>query len=169
MVKNTCGSPRDSLRRAKSPWYVAGLHFECRQCGACCAGPSEGYIWVSRTEIELIANHLKMTASQVRRNFLRRVGLRTTIIEHPVTKDCIFLQDKSGLRTCMIYPVRPNQCRNWPFWPNNLENPNAWNQAAKKCPGINRGKLYSCEEIEQIKKNKKWWQNPTKANSSSQK
>jgi Fe-S-cluster containining protein len=110
-----------------------------------------------------------MTVSQVRRSFLRRAGLRTTIIEHPATKDCIFLQEKSGQRTCMIYPVRPNQCRNWPFWPNNLESPNAWNRAAQKCPGINRGKLYSCEEIEQIKKSKKWWQNPAKTNSSSQK
>jgi Fe-S-cluster containining protein len=151
-----------SVVKNKSQWYAAGLHFECIQCGRCCAGPSEGYIWVARSEIELIANHLKMTTGQVRRNFLRRVGLRTTIIEHPTTKDCIFLNHEfRGLhgekRTCMIYPVRPSQCRSWPFWPNNLKSPNAWNRAAQKCPGINRGRLYNHAEIEKIKKNKKWW------------
>ena len=153
----------------KNPWYAAGLHFECVQCGRCCAGPSQGYIWVTRKEIELIANHLNETVSQLRQRFLKRIGLRTTIIEHPTTKDCIFLQKKNNQRTCIIYPVRPSQCRSWPFWPNNLESPDTWNKAAQKCPGINRGKLYSCEEIEQIKKIKKWWLNPTIQTNSSQK
>jgi len=136
----------------KTPWYIAGLHFECMQCGRCCAGPTEGYIWVTKPEIELIANYLKMTTGEVRRKFLRRVRLRTTIIEHRVTKDCIFLQESGGQRKCMIYPVRPGQCRMWPFWPSKLANAAAWNETAQKCPGINRGRLYSYEEIEEIKK-----------------
>jgi len=197
----------------KTPWYVAGLHFECMRCGGCCAGPTEGYIWVTRLEIELIADFLKITTAELRRKFLRRVGLRTTIIEHPISRDCIFLnttlslrgakrlrgtkcRSKPGVfrllrcarnrlrnlirsqagdchgpstssgprndiqtsntayRKCMIYPVRPSQCRMWPFWPSNLANPAAWNETAQKCPGINHGRLYSCEEIEKIKKKK---------------
>jgi Fe-S-cluster containining protein len=153
----------------KNPWYAAGLNFECVQCGRCCAGPTQGYIWVTRKEIELIANHLNETVSRLRQRFLKRIGLRTTIIEHPTTKDCIFLQKKNGRRTCIIYPVRPSQCRSWPFWPNNLESSDTWDKAAQKCPGINRGKLYSCEEIEQIKKIKKWWLNPTIQTNSLQK
>jgi len=42
----------------------------------------------------------------------------------------------------------------WPFWPSNLSNPDDWNKTAQKCPGINRGRLYSHEEIEKIKKKK---------------
>ncbi len=155
--------------KSNSPWYVAGLHFECMQCGRCCAGPTEGYIWVARSEIELIANHLKMTTGEVRRNFLRRVGLRMSIVENHITKDCIFLKVDGNLRKCMIYPVRPTQCRSWPFWSNNLENSDAWSRAAKKCPGVNRGRLYSFEEIEKIKEEKKWWLNPRCKTSSSQK
>jgi len=30
--------------------------------------------------------------------------------------------------------------------------------AAARCPGINRGKFYSFKEIEQIKKQKSWWE-----------
>ena len=147
-----------SVVKDKTPWYVAGLHFECAQCGGCCSGPGEGYIWVTRQEIEFIAEHLKMTVEQLRQRYTRRVGLRTTIIEDPTTKDCIFLTNRAGRRGCEIYPVRPSQCRSWPFWPENLKNPSAWNKAAQKCPGINRGRLYSFEEIERIKRCRKWWQ-----------
>jgi len=143
----------------KTPWYIAGLHFECMRCGRCCSGPAEGYIWVTRPEIKLIGDFLKTTVEQLRRKFLKRVGLRTTIIEHPDTKNCMFLREANGQKKCIIYPVRPSQCRIWPFWPSNLKNPNAWNKAAKKCRGINPGRFYSFEEIEKIKKAKKWWQN----------
>ncbi len=146
-----------SVVKNKTAWYAAGLHFECQECGGCCSGPGEGYIWVTRREIEIIAEFLKLTVAQVRREYLKRVGLRTTIIEHPATKDCIFLQETAGRRTCAIYSVRPNQCRNWPFWRENLANPDAWNKAARKCPGINRGRFHSFEEIEEITRRTKWW------------
>ncbi len=142
---------------AKNKWYIAGLHFECQQCGNCCSGPREGYIWVKGLEIELIANFLKLSAEQLRKKYLKRCGFKTTIIEHPVTKDCIFLQREAGQKICEIYPVRPNQCRTWPFWPSNLSTLNAWNKAAQKCPGINKGRLYSLEQIEKLRKQKKWW------------
>ena len=145
-------------------WYIAGLHFECVECGRCCSGPGEGYIWVTKPEIDLIAEFLKITPAELRRKYLRRVSLRTTIIENPNTRDCIFLQNNAGRKLCMIYSVRPSQCRNWPFWSENLTNPDDWNKAAKKCPGINRGRLYTHDEIQKIKRNKKWWQNTKKTN-----
>jgi len=135
-------------------WYVAGLYFECMQCGACCSGPSEGYIWVTKPEIKLIADFLRISAEQLRQKYLKRVGLRTTIIERAGTKDCVFLQRINDKRRCIIYPVRPAQCRAWPFWPDNLASPGAWNQAAHKCSGINRGDHYNFEEIERIRKKK---------------
>jgi uncharacterized protein len=140
-------------------WYSDGLHFECQACGNCCAGPDEGFIWVTKEEIELIAYHLKLPIHQLRRQFLKRIFFRTTIIESPATKDCIFLKLINGKKQCVIYSVRPNQCRTWPFWPNNLSSSDIWNRAAKKCPGINRGKLFSIEEIEKLLHQKKWWEN----------
>ncbi len=138
-------------------WYVAGLHFECMRCGRCCSGPGEGYIWVTRPEIEFIAEFLKIATENLRKKYLRRIGLRMTIIEDHATKNCIFLQDRADKRICVIYPVRPSQCRNWPFWSNNLTDPTTWNKAAQKCPGINHGKLYGYDEIEEIQKRTKWW------------
>ncbi|MHC4636251.1 MAG: YkgJ family cysteine cluster protein [Planctomycetota bacterium] len=144
----------------KIPWYINGLNFDCRQCGSCCSGPGEGYIWVTKQEIRLIADFLKMTEDKLRSKYLRRIGFRTTIIEEPTTKDCIFLQEIEGIRKCVIYPVRPNQCRTWPFWPENLKSPNVWNETTKKCPGVNRGKAFSFEEIEKIRKSK-WYLDAT--------
>ena len=144
-------------------WYANGLHFECMQCGNCCSGPGEGYIWVTKPEIKLIADFLKMPVEQVREKYLKRVGLRRTIIEQPDSKDCVFLREADSQKRCMIYPVRPSQCRIWPFWPSNLANPNAWNETAQRCCGINRGRLYCFEEIEKIRKNKKWWQDAEQA------
>ena len=141
----------------KTKWYVAGLHFECAQCGRCCSGPDEGYIWVTKPEIKLIADYLNLSLEQLRQKYLRRIGWRTTIIEEPLGKDCIFLKNTGQQKVCTVYPVRPNQCRNWPFWPSNLSNARAWNEAAQKCPGINRGRCYKADQIEQIKKRKQWW------------
>ncbi len=143
----------------KTLWYVAGLHFKCTRCGRCCSGPGEGYIWVTRPQIKLIAGFLKISVEHLRQNCLKRVGLRTTIIERPGSKDCIFLRKIQNQKKCVIYPVRPTQCRAWPFWPSNLNSQNAWNKAAQKCPGINQGKHYTSQEIEKIKRNKKWWHN----------
>ena len=143
--------------RNKVSWYIGGLHFECLECGSCCSGPDEGYIWVTKPEIKLIAAFLKISVDELKRKYLKRVGLRSTVIEHPATRDCIFLRDIEGQRRCVIYKVRPNQCRNWPFWPYNLFNSNHWNEAAQRCPGINCGKGYSFEQIEGIKNKKSWW------------
>ncbi|MBN2137665.1 MAG: YkgJ family cysteine cluster protein [Sedimentisphaerales bacterium] len=144
--------------KKRIPWYAGGLAFECRGCGGCCSGPGEGYIWVTRHEIGLIAAFLKISIGELRRDYLKRVGLRTSIIEHSLTRDCIFLEKTANGKRCAIYPVRPSQCRNWPFWPSNLASGREWNQSTRKCPGVNRGRFYSYEEIERIKKSRKWWE-----------
>jgi Fe-S-cluster containining protein len=141
----------------KDRWYVAGLHFECLQCGNCCSGPEQGYVWITRPEMELVAEFLDIPIGELRRKYLKRVGMRTTVIEQQGTRDCAFLRKIDGQKRCTIYSVRPSQCRNWPFWPGNLTKPVEWNFAARKCPGVNRGKLHNCKTIEKIKKDKKWW------------
>ncbi len=132
-------------------WYSSGLRFECAGCGGCCAGPQSGYIWITADEIEKLAAFLDLTAEQVRQKYLTLVGRRCTIIEDKNNKDCIFLKtNPNGKRGCSIYPVRPNQCRTWPFWAENLSGPLDWELAGRKCPGIDKGRLYSLEEIERL-------------------
>jgi len=138
----------------KPPWYTAGLAFECLGCGQCCAGPGQGYVWVTQQDIADIADHLGIPIAEMRGRYVRQVGSRMSLIERRSNKDCVFLAAEAPgggtgrTRSCTIYPVRPAQCRTWPFWSANLRSPWAWSLAATRCPGINRGQVFSCDEIE---------------------
>jgi len=135
---------------AKTPWYVAGLAFACRQCGRCCKGPEEGYVWVTREEIAKIAAHLGLTAAEMHSRYVRKVGQRYSLVERSDNRDCIFLVPMGDGRVgCRIYSVRPTQCRTWPFWTSNLMTPESWAEAGLRCPGINAGRLFTYNEIEE--------------------
>ncbi|HDY66101.1 MAG TPA: YkgJ family cysteine cluster protein [Phycisphaerae bacterium] len=129
----------------KVPWYVAGLAFECLECGRCCAGPEEGYVWVTEKEIASIAKYLQISEAAFRTRHARQIGRRCSLIERSDNKDCVFLANKR----CLIYSVRPKQCRTWPFWTRNIETPEDWSLTAQQCPGINRGSLRPFEEIQE--------------------
>jgi hypothetical protein len=107
--------------------------------------------------MKLMADSLEISVGQLKSDYLRRAGLRMSIIEHDITKDCVFLRKIDGAKECMIYSVRPAQCRSWPFWPSNLASGKAWNEATRKCPGVNRGILHTHEEIQKLKRLRKWW------------
>lgn len=127
------------------PWYQDGLRFTCTQCGNCCSG-FEGYVWVNDEEIARIAEHLQKTVEEVKRIHTRPVGRRVSLREVGSNHDCTFFDPEK--RGCTIYPARPRQCRNWPFWSSNLESPEAWSEVQRTCPGAGQGNFFSLEEIE---------------------
>ena len=55
-------------------WYADGLHFSCQQCGGCCTG-EPGYVWVSRDELGLIAEFLKISEADLRSTNLQDANL----------------------------------------------------------------------------------------------
>ena len=97
-----------------------------------------------------IAEHLGREDDWLPPELLRRVAFRYSLTERS-NGDCIFLSRQAdGKRTCSIYPVRPRQCRTWPFWRYNVSTPDDWLMAGERCPGVNRGaRLFSAEEIEE--------------------
>lgn len=131
----------------RAPWYHAGLKFSCTQCGNCCTG-APGYVYVNREEIERIAAFIGRTDGTLGKEHLRRVGFRYSLTENKKNGDCCFLKTEGGKRTCSIYPVRPLQCRTWPFWDVLLDTPDEWADAATGCPGINKGTKYDFVQIE---------------------
>ncbi len=139
-----------ATRPTRTAWYHQGLAFTCTQCGNCCSGPP-GYVWLTKKDIARIAAFLGRSDGTLPPEYLRRVGFRYSLTEKP-GGDCIFLERSGGKTRCRIYPVRPIQCRTWPFWTENLRSPAAWNEAHKTCPGINRGKRYDFVQIERIRK-----------------
>lgn len=124
------------------PWYEDGLRFQCTRCGHCCTG-NPGFVWVDDEEIEALASHLGEQEERVRAFYTRLAGPSRSLREK-ANGDCIFYDREKG---CTVYPVRPRQCRTWPFWESNLATESAWERTCKVCPGSGKGELISVEEI----------------------
>ena len=112
------------------PWYADGLCFQCTGCGKCCTG-APGYVWLTEEEMQNIADFLKLSLQEFTQKYVRKVFERFSLKEH-ANYDCVFLKDKQ----CQIYPVRPSQCRTYPFWPRILASKEAWEEEATVCEGI---------------------------------
>lgn len=126
------------------------LKFTCRMCGTCCILPDDTVVYATRRDFRRIARYLKV-------GFDRFLELYTRTDEGYVVL-------KSGPRGacimydhgCRIYPVRPVQCRTFPFWSVNLKSRRAWNKAAQTCPGMNSGRLWSVKEIRKRRDDFSW-------------
>ena len=132
-------------------WYSEGLRFECTQCGACCSG-EPGHVWVNQEEIVALAKEMELTEAEFREQYVRKVGARYSLIEHD-NGDCVFLDPQS--RGCTLYEARPIQCRTWPFWSSTLKSERTWKETCEECPGAGKGRLYSIDEIEQARREKR--------------
>ena len=124
------------------PWYQDGLRFSCTRCGHCCTG-EPGFVWVTDDELATIAAHRGETLDEVRTLYTRWTDRGRTLREK-LNGDCVFYDRHQG---CTVYPVRPPQCRTWPFWDSNVATPEAWQRTCEVCPGSGQGELISAEEI----------------------
>jgi Fe-S-cluster containining protein len=98
-------------------FFDDGIRFACRRCGACCTGAPG----VVRVDEPWENGH--------------------SIKENP-DGSCLFFRDG-----CRIYPVRPRQCRTFPFWFANLRSQARWESIRSECPGIGTGRLYTKTDI----------------------
>ncbi|MGE4397244.1 MAG: YkgJ family cysteine cluster protein [Sulfurimonas sp.] len=88
----------------------------CSTCQArCCTGES-GYIHVSSSEIESIAELLGLDVQLFSEKYLFKHGYRYSIKERKIagSYECAFYDRESN--GCAIYEARPQQCRTFPFW-----------------------------------------------------
>lgn len=133
---------------SEQPWYRDGLKFECTQCGDCCTG-APGYVWVTNQEIAALATALGLDCDTFEAQYVRQVGARKSLKEFP-NGDCVLFDSQT--RRCTVYAARPRQCRTWPFWESNLRTPADWQHTCQVCPGSGRGRLYTLEEIEDLRR-----------------
>lgn len=163
--------PLQVLGGEPDAWFADGLRFSCSQCGNCCTG-EPGHVWISIEEVQRLAAHLNRPAQEVIDEYCRKVGGKLSLRERRNARgehDCIFLEEhKVQTRTpdgqrvtqlkrvCTIYPVRPLQCRTWPFWSENLQDEARWNRAARRCPGMNVGKTWTYKHIVALRDAPDW-------------
>ncbi len=129
------------------PWYHKGLRFSCQRSGNCCRSHGEyAYVYLTEEDVEAIAAFLELTEEAFRERYCD-VDDGYAILKIDAV-DCPFLAEGPS---CSIYPVRPIQCSSWPFWRDNLDDPERWHgPVAGCCPGVGQGELHSAEEVERI-------------------
>ncbi|MDE3055952.1 MAG: YkgJ family cysteine cluster protein [Verrucomicrobiota bacterium] len=112
-------------------WIRKGLRFHCTGCGGCCGG-APGYVFLGLQDLKRLAEHHSLPLKTFLERYARRVDKRWALIDRPGTYDCIFLKNKS----CSVYSARPTQCRTFPWWIDQIQDPKSWQEAKERCEGI---------------------------------
>ena len=129
---------------------LQGRRFGCTQCGNCCFEP--GYVYMSSSELQAIAEYLQMSKERFRARYLARwdPASRQWMIDATHGHGCPLLTEDRG---CSVQAVKPMQCQTFPFWDEMLDDARTWEEAKSFCPGLDapEGRLYSAEEIRRIR------------------
>ncbi len=146
--------PKNPLTVKKIQSLIEKEHhfcFDCTRCGKCCYGP--GNVYFSKKELENIKKYLKFKDTDWK-IFQSKIihKEKNGLYIHKTHNKCIFLNDKNQ---CQIYPVRPLQCRTFPFWYSHFENQKYLLELTRQCPGsnilpknqINKHTIFYPEEI----------------------
>jgi Fe-S-cluster containining protein len=121
-------------------FFDSGIRFQCQRCGACCTG-APGVIRVSDEEAMAIADFLDQPVQEAIDALLYPWENGYSIREDDDGR-CLFYDEG-----CRIYPVRPRQCRTFPFWTAILRSQDRWDSVRRSCPGVGKGRLFAKHEI----------------------
>jgi hypothetical protein len=82
--------------------------FECQRCNECCRQP--GFVYLSPDEAGKAAAFMNMEAFDFTNAYCELEDRRYLVLKKNPDESCVFLSEKG----CLIYPVRPQQCRDFP-------------------------------------------------------
>lgn len=136
------------------------MKFQCQDsCGGKCCKPwmngRSSFVFLTLKDRQRIAGYLKQPVH----NFAKKSVFSWTRFTTKVSEQwhlakpwflarnddgtCQFLVDGK----CKIYPVRPTQCRTFPFWPENLKE-EIWAELKEHCPGIDKGEELDLAKVQ---------------------
>ena len=118
----------------------AALRFACQPgCTKCC--DKEGFVYLTEEDLTKAAAFLNLSPEEFEKRYVYRTRHQRRL-RKPRGTQCGFLTETG----CSIHPVKPTQCRLFPWWPHLVESRREWEQTAKWCPGIGQGELVQIGE-----------------------
>ncbi|MGE5645099.1 MAG: YkgJ family cysteine cluster protein [Acidobacteriota bacterium] len=116
-----------------------GFRFSCKPgCTKCCE--QRGYVYISERDLKRAAAFLRMTPAAFETAYVYRTR-HLLRLRKPRGSQCHFLRENG----CAIHPVKPTQCRAFPFWPELVGDRKVWHETGSYCPGIGNGPLVTIE------------------------
>lgn len=116
------------------------MRFSCQPgCTRCCT--QEGWVYLGIDDVPRLAAFLGISEAEFQRKYVyatkhtRRLRMRRG--------QCPFLKAQG----CSVHPAKPTQCREFPFWPELLEDKSELKETAQWCPGIGKGNVVSVETL----------------------
>lgn len=127
-----------------------GIRFTCQKgCTKCCE--VSGYVYLTEEDLVRAARFENLEPAEFERRYVIRFKHRLRL-RKPKRSQCHFLTGEG----CRIHPVKPVQCRLYPFWPELVEDRGKWTREGKSCPGIGKGPLIqigtACEIASEMKR-----------------
>jgi Fe-S-cluster containining protein len=125
------------------------LRFACQPgCTKCC--DVRGFVYITENDLQRIAAHVGLTPKVFEKKYVVRYK-RMLRLRKPRHSQCHFLTEGG----CSVHPVKPVQCRLYPFWPELVEQRINWEIERIACPGIGKGELIqigeACETAAEMK------------------
>ncbi len=102
----------------KAPGYT--VTHNCKKCGDCCR--VDGYVFLGRGEEKRIMEYLAVCKKEFRKRFTDRFFLFGRVLKLDAEGCCFLVESR-----CVIYEVRPMQCRSFPYWPGVMRSKKTWN------------------------------------------
>lgn len=102
--------------------------FHCDMCGDCCKG--FGGTYVTEEEILAISGYLNVDPALFIEKYcqITRIG---TVLAQKDNGYCVFWDQR-----CLIHPVKPHMCKDWPFIEAVVKDVTNWRIMSNACPGI---------------------------------
>lgn len=139
-------------------YHNTPIRFKCTQCSQCCYGGKYAYVRANPLEIEQIITFMNLDMDTFKDQYLIKlvdhgygIRMKQSMLAKAAGRKghCILLNNNGK---CSVYPVRPTQCRTYPFWPEILISEDKWNSEVNRCEGINLGDTVDTEHIDNQKK-----------------
>ena len=109
------------------------IDFLCQRCSNCCRH-DPGHVFLTEKDAKNIAAQLSLSLDDFIKQCCRLIDRDDHYIialKEKQNFDCLFWNDG-----CIVYDVRPVQCRTFPYWPFIVESKEFLEIEKKRCKGI---------------------------------